>query len=85
MNDFSKLDTHPSCFAGAYSDLVKLVNDAYCDYTVDKARANARHCREMMKAYREIATMDGDLDLANLTSLQKKYKSHRCVLTHVHV
>lgn len=64
---------------GKYSDLVTLIDEAYCKYTVHQVRRDARHCRELMLAYTEIANAAAQqLDLANLTSLAKEYKSHRC-------
>ena len=64
---------------GKYSDLVTLIDAAYCKYTVSQVRRDARHCRELMLAYSEIANAAAQqLDLANLTSLAKEYKSHRC-------
>ena len=69
-----------SVLAGAYSDCVTLVKKAYCDYTVHQARRNARHCRELMRAYAEVAlaqSLSEHVDIISLAALAKKYTSHR--------
>jgi hypothetical protein len=43
---------------GKYSDLVTLIDEAYCKYTVPQVQRDARHCRELMLAYTEESRVD---------------------------
>ena len=60
--------------AGKYSDLVELVNTAYCDYTIHHIRRNERHCRELMRAYVEICAHT-EVDLDDLETVRKNFGS----------
>ena len=60
--------------AGKYSDLVELVNTAYCDYTIHHIRRNERHCRELMRAYVEIGAHT-EVDLDDLETVRKNFGS----------
>ena len=63
--------------AGAYKECKRLVQEAYCKYSVHSARRNARHCRELMRAYLHIATHTNETSMASLSALAHEYKSHR--------
>ena len=67
---------------GTWETLLRLVKEAYKQYSVHDARRNARHCRDTMRAYDIIGNKE-DMELDEVTALEKKYKGHRRVFDSV--